>query len=125
MQVKCEMVERRPAKFSVSYDIREKQKTVGAFGWDEDLNEWVADESLLRCLELLASDSNLRQGRLGSDVERAQDIAIQVAGAWVSVASDSSSASTLKIPKLDTSIRGQTVELYPQWAPLENFIQSK
>ena len=123
MQVKCEMVERRPAKFSVSYDARESErKTVGTFGWNEDLNEWVADESLLRCLELLASDSNLRQGRLGSDIERAQDIAIQVAGAWVAVANDSNGASTLKIPKLDTSDRGRMIELYPQWAPLESLI---
>ncbi len=74
MKVKCELIEPLPAKFAV-FVYGDEPKVIGHIVWDFAGEEWVADASLLRCFELLTSDSQLRKGRLGKDLNRAQDIA--------------------------------------------------
>ena len=91
---------------------------IGHIVWDFAGEEWVTDISLLRCFELLASDPQLRKGRLGKDSDQAQDIAMEVAVAWESsVAPDSSGNFALLIPKLDTLDSKGAMELFPSYRP--------
>ena len=119
MRITCELVERSPATFAVCSSLNsDEHRVIGRIAWSKARNQWVADESLLRCLELLTSDLKLRKGLLGTDVERAQEIAMQIAAAWESIASETTKDATLKIPKLDSERAKGTLELFPEYRPL-------
>ncbi len=96
---------------------------VGKIIWDVEREEWVADDSLRRRLELLTSDPQLRKGRLGKDLDRSRNIAMRVAAAWESVARDSTRNASLMIPKLDITETEGAMELFPSYRPLVDLVQ--
>ena len=112
MDTKCNIVEQNPPKYAVTFEENEVSTVIGHMFWDVACDEWVADDSLLRCLELLTSDSRLREGRLGKDLDRSRNIVMRVAYAWYTVKFHGNQKASLTIHKLDIPKSEENIVLF-------------
>ena len=95
---------------------------LGEIYFDDSDNQWTTDSSLKRCLEMLVSDFNLRRGKLGTELDKAIRIAMQIAGAWYVVTNETTANKAILLHKLDMkpSANEETLDFYSEWRPLEN-----
>ncbi len=126
MKISCNIIDSKFLIFEVVTTRAGKEnKTQGHFRWDPsqgEQGEWTADELLLKCLELFVSDERIRKGYLGTNFKTARKVAMEVAGAWETVAYEGTSQATLQVPKLDLDT-SDLLELFPSYRPLKDLIQ--
>ena len=99
-------------RFAVVLSERGNQQTIGEIFKNDETQEWEADTALRRCLEVLVSNSHLREGKLGPSKEKAMNVATMVGASWYLLMQDSLADKNLRINKLDIDT-DDFVEVYP------------
>ncbi len=120
MNIECNIVDQLNQIYEVVTILDGNRKLQGYIQWDPfqgERCEWIAEPLLIKCLEIFVSDERMRKGYLGDNLKKAQHIAMQVAGAWETIAFEGTRNANLQVPKLDLDTDSLLV-LFPSNRPL-------
>lgn len=93
---------------------------MGILSYNTQEDEWKADGSILRCIELLTSNEEWRKGNLGKDFKNAALITMEIIAAWYLLTNEST-GSPISIHKLDVPVEkeaGEIIDFYRDFRPL-------
>lgn len=123
MRISLNPVNLKGSKYSVEITAKDSVQKMGSIEFDKSQKQWIANGSLVRCLELLTSGEKIRQGYLGNDLQKASRIVFEVVGAWYLLTNDSMAKNPISIHKLDLPADQEplvTIDPYKDFRPLSD-----